>query len=372
MAELTPTLCTARRQRLIGLLETHQLNAVVLNDIRDIYYFVGKLLPADLPALFVLNDANSTAVIGPADYEVCGVETHLTYEWNHLGTRHPEPVLRLLKAAQKVCKRGQWKRVGIQRGNLLYGLREILSDETKLVQIDGLLAEMQSRKDPDEIEVIRDSIRTNLGAYAAVRRVIRPGVTEMDVLAAGIQGAMTTAGEKVFHDGDYQCGGYNGPARNHPIEAGELYIVDAWTCYRGYWSDMSRTFVVGREPTDVQQELFDHIRGIQGEVPNLLRPGVDGKDVYQSLDELIRQHPPLAKQGLIHHGGHAIGIRAHEMPDINRDRGGCLEPGNVVCVEPGGYFAEAQYGVRLENMYLITEDGCEDLCPGDVELIRCG
>jgi Xaa-Pro aminopeptidase len=87
---------------------------------------------------------------------------------------------------------------------------------------------------------------------------------------------------------------------------------------------------------------------------------------------MIREHPRLADEGLIHHGGHAIGLRIHEMPDVNLERGGTLEAGNVVCIEPGGYFAEARFGVRLENMYLVTEDGCEDLCPGEVELHICG
>jgi Xaa-Pro aminopeptidase len=60
------------------------------------------------------------------------------------------------------------------------------------------------------------------------------------------------------------------------------------------------------------------------------------------------------------------------MPDINLARGGKLESGNIICIEPGGYFAGARYGVRLENMYLITDSGCEDLCPGEVTLQRCG
>jgi Xaa-Pro dipeptidase len=231
---------------------------------------------------------------------------------------------------------------------------------------------MQKRKDVDEIDVIRASIRANLGAYEAARKAIGPGVSELDVLAAGYRGAMEAAGEKVFHDGDYQCGQYNGAARNRRIEVGELYIIDAWTCYRGYWSDMSRTFMVGQPPTDVQGELYEHIRHVQQEVPKLLKPGVDGREVYRALDEMIREHPRLADEGLIHHGGHAIGLRIHEMPDVNLERGGTLEAGNVVCIEPGGYFAEARFGVRLENMYLVTEDGCEDLCPGEVELHICG
>ena len=95
-------------------------------------------------------------------------------------------------------------------------------------------------------------------------------------------------------------------------------------------------------------------------------------DVYRSMDEMVRHFPLLSDTGLTHHGGHAIGLRPHEMPDINLARGGLLEPGNIICIEPGGYFPEARFGVRLENMYLITEDGCENLCPGDIKLIRCG
>jgi Xaa-Pro aminopeptidase len=231
---------------------------------------------------------------------------------------------------------------------------------------------MQQQKDDDEVEVIRACVRANLAAYEAVAATISPGVNELEVLAAGRRGAILGAGEKAFHDGDYQSGSYNGPARDRTIERGELYIVDAWTRYRGYWTDMSRTFAVGSSPTDTQQKLFDHIRGIQRKLPKILRPGVDGREVYRQVDELIREHPPLAKDGLIHHAGHAIGLRVHEMPDLNPNRGGTLQPGNVVCVEPGGYFIAARHGVRLENMYLITKDGCEDLSPGDIELTVCG
>lgn len=238
--------------------------------------------------------------------------------------------------------------------------------------IDQMLAEMQACKDPDEIEVLRRSVSANLGAYDAIREAIQPGVLEIDVLAAGYGGAMRAAGEKVLHDGDYRSGQFNGPARCRPIQAGELYIVDAWTCYRGYWSDMSRTFVVGRHATDVQLALFEHIKWVLAEVGKLLRPGLDGKEVFRALDEMLRLHRPLADVGLTHHGGHAIGLRAHEMPDVNAARGGIIQPGNVLCIEPGGYFQEARAGVRLENMYLITEHGCENLCGDELNLPICG
>jgi Xaa-Pro aminopeptidase len=374
MAQLSWTACATRRHRLLNLLAQERLDSAVITDSRDIYYFTGTLIPIDLPAALVVDADEHLLLIGPAEHDAGPVDRHLTYEWNYRGTRHPDPSAQMASTLAAAWQPSRLQRIGVQRLSLLETVAQILEHASSgdLVGLDTPLAAMQRRKDPDEVELIRESISANFGAYAAVEEAIRPGATELDILSAGRRGATRAAGEKVFHDGDYQCGTYNGPARDRAIEAGELYIVDAWTCYRGYWSDMSRTFIVGRSPTDVQFALFEHIRWVQTEVSKLLRPGIDGMDVYRSMDETIRQFPLLAETGLIHHGGHAIGLRAHEMPDINLARGGPLEQANVICIEPGGYFAEARYGVRLENMYLITESGCENLCPGDIQLVRCG
>ena len=124
---------------------------------------------------------------------------------------------------------------------------------------------------------------------------------------------------------------------------------------------LARTFVVDSEPTDLQQSIFDHIAAVQQSVPCLLKHGARGTQIWRTLDEHIREHPVLADKGLVHHAGHGIGIRMHETHDLNRDREGILQVGDVVCVEPGGYTPAAQYGVRIENTYLITESGCENL-----------
>src|SRR5262249_11320059 len=118
-------------------------------------------------------------------------------------------------------------------------------DPSDWVPVDAVLRRLQRTKDPDEVDLLRRSIAANLGAYEAASAAIRPGATELEVLAAGRRGSMVTAREQVFHDGDYQSGAYNGPARDRAIERGELYIIDAWTCRRGYWSDLSRVFLVG-------------------------------------------------------------------------------------------------------------------------------
>jgi Xaa-Pro aminopeptidase len=373
MAVLSLSGCADRRARLVASLADARLDIAVITDVRDCYYFTGALIANDLRAVLIARADGNAVLVCPEGYEAEGVDRVASYSWNHRGTRHPDPLRQLVAAVVAACPNVSGKRLGVQFESLPWSIARALEQAgaAELVGIDEAVAAMQRRKDDDELDMIRASVLANLAAYAAVAEAIAPGVNELDVLSAGRQGATRAAGEKVFHDGDYQCGAYNGPARDRPIERGELYIVDAWTCYRGYWSDMSRTFVVGVKATDAQQALFDHIRWVQTQVPSLLRPGVDGTQIYRALDEMIRQHPPLADEGLIHHGGHAIGLRIHEMPDINLERGGELEAGNIICIEPGGYFAAARHGVRLENMYFVTGDGCEDLCPGEIRLAVC-
>ena len=227
---------------------------------------------------------------------------------------------------------------------------------------------MQEVKDPDEIELLRKAVQVDLAAYAAAEAAMAPGVNELEVLAAAQRAAHLAAGEKVFHDGDYQCGELGGFARNRPIEAGEIYVIDAWSVYRGYWADLCRSFAVG-EPTEVQHSVFEHVKGFHDRVGEYLRPGKDGRECAVAMDAYIREHPKPGRRRLDPpRRAQPRPGRAHEMPDLNKERGGTLRVGNVVSVEPGAYIPEARAGVRLENMYLITEDGLENLSPYPMKL----
>src|SRR6266511_2819076 len=112
---------------------------------------------------------------------------------------------------------------------------------------------------------------------------------------------MLAAGESVYHTGDYCSGQLGGPARNRLIERGELYTIDAQTVYRGYWCDLSRTYLVGEEPTELQQSIHEHIATIQRDVADMLKPGLRGTELWRILDERIREHPALSNTNLMHH-----------------------------------------------------------------------
>ncbi|HEY3342797.1 MAG TPA: Xaa-Pro peptidase family protein, partial [Anaerolineae bacterium] len=322
--------------------------------------------------LILTSDGSSWLAAHTSEGVQC-VKECVTYDSQTFYTNNPD-TMRLLNKAVARCldssspiRRAGWQAEAMPK--LIAATAERFAHVSEWAAVDDMLAEMQSRKDPDEIELIRQSIQIDLAAYTAVQAAIAPGVNELEVLAAGQRAAMLAAGEWVYHNGDYRSGAIGGQARNRAIVRGELYTIDAQTIYRGYWCDLSRTYIVGDEPTELQQSIHEHIAGIQQDVVNLLRPGMLGTEVWRILDERIRKHPALAKEVYPHHAGHGVGLRAHEAPDLNRDRQGILEPGNVVSVEPGGYANEARYGARLENMYLITKTGAQNLSEYPMNLL---
>ncbi len=361
---LTSTGCRERQQRLRRALAAQNLDAAVISDRHEIYYFTGVLLPIQpfSPPALAWVDAKSIWVIVPKGSNEGAVDETLTYERSIGATSNPDWTRRINDLLGQRLSGVSAKRIGYQAEALPLLLSKTIDATVhpdEWVALDDTIEQMERVKDADELDLIRRSIEIDLAAYRAAQGAIQPGVRELDVLAAAVQAAYWSAGEIVYHNGDYHSAADGGDARDRSLEGGELYIIDAWTNYRGYWSDLSRTFVVGEEITDTQQSIFDHIRQVQEAVPNILKPGIDGTEVWRQVDALIRQHPLLAEKGLVHHAGHAVGLRAHELPDLNPTRGGTLEVGCVISVEPGAYIEPAGAWVRLENMYLITETGAE-------------
>lgn len=372
---LTKDGCRSRQQRLRQRLSDANVDAIALVHPLEIYYFTGLLLPETFPAqpaLLWIETAGGSWLAAHTDAGEPLVDACHTYDCSIGGTINSYMRTQLADLVSEQLRNGtSASTVGYQREFmprlLTDAIDRALPAAAIWVDLDESLHQMQQVKDADEIELIRKAVQIDLAAYDAARAVIAPGVNELAVLGAAQQAAHLAAGEKVFHDGDYQSGQLGGFARDRTIEAGELYIIDAWVIYRGYWSDLCRTFAVS-EPTDVQVSVFEHLRGFHDRIDTYLQPGLASQDCARAMDAYIREHPALADAGLGHHGGHTIGLRAHQMPDVNITRGGEFQVGNVVSIEPGSYIAEARAGVRLENMYLITETGPENLSPYPMEL----
>jgi Xaa-Pro aminopeptidase len=369
---LTREGCRARQERFRQQLSAAGISGAVISAPRDIYYFTGLLAEGQGSLLYLPVEGRSWLATWTDEGPAPLVDDRHLYDWHILYTINPDNHRRLAELVRKAASGRRGGRLGIQRESLTLALANALSERAApdgLVEIDETLQAMQRRKDADEIDCIRRATAAVLAGYRRASEVIRPGVSEIEVMTECQQAAQRQTGAVHHYGGDFRSAAFGGPARNRKIEAGELYIIDAQADVDGYWCDNARTWVVGGEPTPLQREVHAHIAAVLHEVPRMIRPGESCTRFWHALDAALRKHPHLAKDGLIHHGGHGVGLRVHEAPDLNRDRDGVFEVGNVLSVEPGGYSDDLRQGVRLEHSFWITETGVETLSEQELELV---
>jgi len=272
----------------------------------------------------------------------------------------------------------RWLADGIGRASLgvevndtpaaVYALLGELGSRADLPQaIDGLLLPARAIKNEEEIAMLRANFRLTDIGHAAARAATRPGVREIDIWTAAEAAIQQAAGERVPITNDcivgYREVNFTGWPLDLPVREGDSVIVDLSTIQHGYWSDSCATYVAG-EPTARQRELHGVIRATLARGASLLRPGAVASDIDRAMRQFIADagYPPYT-----HHGGHGVGVSGHEAPRIVPYNREVLAPGMVIMLEPGIYFPR-ETGVRLEDAFLITEDGAEQLTQHDKAL----
>ena len=176
-------------------------------------------------------------------------------------------------------------------------------------------------------------------------------------------------------DGTIVAGGPQGAdphERGHgPLKAGQSIIVDVFPIDLAtrYYSDMTRTFVKG-EPEEDLQKMYDAVLASQEAALSMIKAGVNGREVHKRVSEVLHEAgyktnvhdqeegKPLT-EGFFHGTGHGVGLEIHEAPRVSlADE--ALIPGDVISVEPGVYDPNVG-GVRIEDLVVVTEDGCRNL-----------
>ena len=240
--------------------------------------------------------------------------------------------------------------------------------DVQLSQADSIFYDIRMIKDEQEIEYFQTAVSYCDQAFEHILSFIRPGMTEQEV-GFELEMFMRKAGAEGIKANHVIASGErsslpHGQATNRVIQVGDFVKMDIGARVKGYYSDFTRTVVVG-EPSSKQVEIYEVVKKAQEAALGAIGPG----KVCSQLDEMVRSIFREAGYGenFTHSLGHSIGLAIHEKPVMRSSDHTVLQPGMVITVEPGIYIPGFG-GVRIEDFVVITEDGYKNLTKATKEL----
>ncbi len=247
------------------------------------------------------------------------------------------------------------------------GLEEfcILKDST----LSQKLNELRQIKTPKEIEFIKKAQAITDKAFSHILNFIKVGKTEKEI-ALELEFFMRKNGSPGVAFDTIVVSGKNsslphGVPTDKPLEKGDFLTMDFGAVYEGYCSDMTRTVALDYV-TDQQHEIYDIVLQSQLEALKNIKPNIRCKEIDKIARDIIanKGYGDFFGHGL----GHSVGIEIHENPSFNTKDERPLKKGMVITVEPGIYLPD-KFGVRIEDMVVITDEGFENITESDKNLI---
>lgn len=241
--------------------------------------------------------------------------------------------------------------------------------EVRWREVSGTVEGLRAVKEEGELALIRQAIAIAEGALREVFALIADGRRESELaleleFSLRRRGAAAPAFDTIVASGPRGALPH-GVASQRRLRKGELVTIDCGALYRGYASDLTRTFALG-EVDARQREVYELVRLAQQEGIRAVRPGRVAREVDAAARRVIEESGLGEYFG---HGlGHGVGREVHERPVVGPSSEEVLRPGMVITVEPGIYIPEWG-GVRIEDMVLVTENGCEVLTSFTRELL---
>ncbi|MFV0561106.1 MAG: M24 family metallopeptidase [Enterococcus sp.] len=246
-------------------------------------------------------------------------------------------------------------------------LEEIIISD--LTPVAGMIEEIREIKDEEEVATIQKACQITDEAYEHILKMIRPGMTEIEV-ANQLDFYMRSLGASGVSFDTIVASGLrsampHGVASDKIIETGDMITLDFGCYYQGYVSDMTRTFAIG-DPGEKLKEIYQIVLDAQLAVIDMAKPGLTGIQ----LDAVARDYITKFGYGdaFGHSTGHGIGLEIHEAPNVSSRADKQFVVGNIITDEPGIYLPGIG-GVRIEDDLLITAEGNRVLTQSPKELI---
>ena len=212
------------------------------------------------------------------------------------------------------------------------------------------------------VDGVGRALEANRAAYDALRERLRAGMTEKDaygIVAEAVDRVCGAEPHEFIGDfvGGARSGSIEGPATDYAFKVGDAFILDLSVRRGEVWSDTCRTFFFG-EPSERQRDAYETVLACQRLGEGIVRAGVCCEDVKKEVEAFLVARGLGGK--MPHHVGHMVGPKPYMKPAFEIGDRSRLDDGVVCTLEPGLYFKE-DFGIRVENDYLVGADGLENL-----------
>lgn len=264
------------------------------------------------------------------------------------------------------------KRIGFEEDYMTYAMYlelKAAASNAELVEQAKLLTGLRSIKEPEELEKLRQAVKIADDAYAHILKFVEFGMTEEEI-SLELEFSMRRAGASGGSFDFIVASGWRGSmphgvASSKTLHRGELLTLDFGAVYQGYCSDITRTFALG-EVDEKHHEIYEIVLKANKAGIAAIKPGLKGKEVDAVARKIIEE---AGYGDYFGHGlGHSVGLAIHESPRFSLREEQIIEPGMVITVEPGIYLPDWG-GVRIEDMIVVTANGCEVLTQAPKEFI---
>ncbi len=272
--------------------------------------------------------------------------------------------------------RQRLRRVEFEPYSLPYAVYRYLRTELADCHLDPagpLVEDLRMVKSPGEIEAIKASVTLNSQVFDEVLERSSPDWSEAR-LAAELEFGMRRLGAEGAAFPTIVASGSHGALphaepRSRPVQRGALTVVDQGAILAGYCSDMTRMVAWG-EPDATQLALFRGVMEAQAAAVDAVRPGVECRSVHRRARQVLSKFTVAGVRldnAFRHSTGHGLGLEIHEQPRVAARQETLLREGMVITVEPGAYL-DGCAGARVEDVVVVTRQGCEVLTPTSRDL----
>ncbi len=329
-----------------------------------------------LDAILISNDTNVTYLCGFPSSESWLLITK-TKSYYLTDSRYVLEVKKKLKDIELVCyaksfyysilelaKIKRVKVLGFDANHLTVSqfshLSNVARKSFKIVKTEAVVERFRQIKESKEVRLTRKALSIHKEAHHYLKRIVKPGITESEVLRK-LEGFVRVrkcgfSFDPIVASGPNSCYAH-ASVTDRKIRANDVVLVDMGIDINGYKSDLTRMFFLGKI-SKLIYDVHSKVAEAQKRAIKSIKPGVKISEIDYQARNYLQKHKLDSYFG--HALGHGVGLDIHEFPRISGQNNEILQENMIITIEPGVYLP-GRFGVRVEDMVLVTKKGCEIL-----------